>query len=113
MIELNWEQAEVWQKIANVDKCDSEPTWRWDCGFKLDYDGSLLRISSRFYPNGLRVNPSFDGTVSIYRKEHKILSKEFNCSNLEQLKIEVEAYVKNIEKWIESLIISNLSNIPL
>lgn len=29
---------------------NSPVKWSWDCGLKLDYDGPILRVSSRFYP---------------------------------------------------------------
>lgn len=43
----SWELANRWQKDANANKSDDEPRWSFDCGFKLDFDGSLLDVSSR------------------------------------------------------------------
>ncbi len=47
----SWEEAHRWEESANEEKDGlHEPHWKFDCGFKLDFDGPLLDISSRFYP---------------------------------------------------------------
>jgi len=43
-----WEAAYKWQEQANEE--DDLIKWSWDCGLKLDYNGDVCRISSRFYP---------------------------------------------------------------
>lgn len=43
-----WDAAYKWQEQANEEYNVIE--WSWDCGLKLDYDGDVCRISSRFYP---------------------------------------------------------------
>lgn len=42
-----WDAAYKWQEQAN--KHNRLIKWSWDCGLKLDYDGDVCRISSRFY----------------------------------------------------------------
>jgi hypothetical protein len=49
-MELNWDNAKAWEEKANEKKeIFDEPKWSWDCNFKLDFDGSLLRVSSRIH----------------------------------------------------------------
>lgn len=61
----SWEDARSWQDKANEDKGDSEPLWSFDCGFKLDFDGGILRVSSRFYPPKTHYGSTWDGTVTV------------------------------------------------
>lgn len=45
----SWEQFYKWVDEANKDKDEyGEPYWGTDCHFKLDYDGPLVTVSSRF-----------------------------------------------------------------
>jgi len=70
--------------------------WSWDCGFKLDFDGGLISLSSRFYPPKKHYGPGWDGTVAIVDGlGDTITEKKFQCATLEQLKEEVEQYVNN------------------
>ena len=44
-MELNWENARLWEANANEKKgIHNEPKWKWDCGFKLDFDGFQLVV---------------------------------------------------------------------
>lgn len=92
----DWKEAESWIEMANGEKEDG-PLWSFDCGFKLDYDGSLLSISSRFYPPTTHGGPTWDGTVSVYFLDKEIREKKFDCKTLDELKTQVEAYVKDLE----------------
>jgi hypothetical protein len=48
-MELNWDNARKWQENANkIKNIHNEPKWKWDSSFKLDFDGALLSINSRF-----------------------------------------------------------------
>lgn len=76
------------------------PKWSFDCGFKLNYDGPLLSVSSRFYPPKTHYGPTWDGNVRIYFKDEIIEQKAFDCTNLEELKAQVEGYVKTVEDRI-------------
>lgn len=106
---LDWDYAYEWQEKVNQDKNKYESViWNWDCGFKLDYDGPILRISSRFYPIGLRSNTSWDGNVSIMFGTDKIHEKQFISESLDELKISVETYVENITNCLNNIIIENL-----
>ena len=36
----SWDEAHKWADVANEEKSEyGEPLWKFDCGFKLDYDG--------------------------------------------------------------------------
>lgn len=94
----NWDKAEatINQLNNDVDFVDIEygnPKWSWDCFFKLDYDGGIVVISSRFYPSGSTTSVAFEGTVSILLMDKIIQKKEFKCENLTVLKQEVDEYV--------------------
>jgi len=92
-MELNWENARDWQEKANEKKeIHDEPKWSWDCNFKLDYDGSLLSISSRFYPPHKTTSNCWEGTVLVNFLGEKVFRKEFKCGTLDELKIEVEKF---------------------
>jgi hypothetical protein len=39
---MDWNEARDWEKKANKNKEEHmEPKWSFDCGFKLDFDGSF------------------------------------------------------------------------
>ena len=97
-----WEAARKWEEEANKE--DGIIKWSWDCGLKLDYDGDICRISSRFYPphKSSDTYGKYHGTISVmvgdaveYIHEHKI-----EADTLDSLKIEVEKYVSEIIKKI-------------
>jgi hypothetical protein len=81
----DWDEAKLIQKQLNEHKDEDEPQWSFDCGFKLDFDGSIVTIGSRFYPP----------------KTHYGATR-FDCSALDELKKEVEAYVKTVVGGIEA-----------
>ena len=102
-MELNWEKAKEWQEKANEKKdIYDEPKWSWDCNFKLDFDGSLLKVSSRFYPPHKNKGDWWEGVTSINILEEEYVAKEFKCETLEELRIEVEKYVKDSTLFIKS-----------
>jgi len=104
-MELNWENARVWEEKANEKKeIYDEPKWSWDCGFKLDFDGSLLRISSRFYPPHKNDGDYWEGHVSVLFLEEEILDKKFKCDTLDELKTEVEKFTNKYASNIRAKI---------
>jgi hypothetical protein len=110
-MELNWKNAKAWMDEANKDKEEwSEPCWSWDCNFKLDLDGSLISVSSRFYPPSYNVKDCWTGTLQIYILKELILKEEIECDTLDQLKEKAESFIKNyaneIKLAIESLTIN-------
>jgi len=92
---MNFEEQNKWTDDANKDKENyhGEPTWGWDCGSKLDFDGGLLSVSSRFYPCG---NDIFDGSVSFYLGDNQVHCREFSTRHIDILKKDVEKYVNDV-----------------
>lgn len=97
----DWDEANRIQEKLNEGKDEDEPQWNFDCGFKLDFDGSILRISSRFYPPKTHYGKTWDGTVGVFLLDKKISEKKFDCQTLDQLKTEVEAYFEKIKAGIK------------
>ena len=95
-MELNWDNAKAWEEKANEKKeIYDEPKWSWDCNFKLDFDGSLLRVSSRFYPPHKNAGNWWEGNVTVNFLDTELLKKEFKCDTLDELKTEVERFTKH------------------
>ena len=104
----SWDDAKAWTGAANESRESYEvPTWRFDCGFKLDFDGPIVRASSRFYPPKSHYGPKWDGAVTIIVGDKDVSEKKFECDSLDQLRTEVEAYVEEqtrlIHERIESM----------
>jgi len=94
-MELNWENAKAWMDEANEGKQGwCEPCWEWDTKFTLDFDGSLISVSSRFYPPKDE-KPNWTGTLQIYILKELILTKDIECDTLDQLKQEAESFTNN------------------
>lgn len=101
-IPTSWDLAHAWVDDANEDKIDEqEPLWAFDCGLKLDFDGPLLHVASRFYPPGPLGGYSWDGGVEVYLGDEVLESKEFDCPTLIALRSEVEAYVKDVNRRLK------------
>ena len=104
-MELNWDNAKLWQEKANEKKDDfDEPKWSFDCGFKLDFDGSLLRISSRFYPPHKNSGDWWEGSVSVYFLGKEMLEKEFKENTLDELKDKVESFTNHYSNSIKTIL---------
>ena len=101
----SYEDADEWAREANKNKDGfSEPTWSFDCSFKLDFDGPLISVESRFYPPKTHYGSKWDGIVSISLGKKLVEEKEFECDSLDELKEEVEAYIDSIYKKLEFLL---------
>lgn len=102
----DWKEAESIEEQLNRDKdIDNYPTlprWKFNCGFKLDYDGAIIEICSRFYPPKTHYGPTWDGTVSVMFLGKDIEEKKFDCPTLPILQKEVEEYVQSVINRIES-----------
>lgn len=99
---LDWENAKKWEEYVNRDKeIYNEPKWSFDCGFKLDYDGSLLSINSRFYPPAYN-NDKWEGKLKINILDKNIITKNFKSDNLDDLKDQIEKYVKFFTNILKS-----------
>lgn len=97
----NWDEAKKWIEQANGENERYEhPTWSFDCGFKLDFDGGLLSISSRFYPPKTHSGESWDGRVTVYLLGKEVEKKAFDCDTLELLKASVESYISELKNRV-------------
>jgi hypothetical protein len=103
-IPSKYEEAHEWADKINEKNGEFSPKWSWDCGYKLDFDGRLLYISSRFYPPCKHYGPGWDGIVSIFFIDKELSKKEFNCNTLDELHVQVEEYVQRTIKHIGSLL---------
>lgn len=92
----DWYEAKNIIEKMNDGKTSNEPQWSFDCGFKLDYDGGLLTIGSRFYPPKTHYGATWDGTVDVYLLDKTIEEKKFDCQTLDELKKQVDEYVNSI-----------------
>jgi len=99
----DWDEAKNIIEKLNEGKEDREPQWSFDCGFKLDYDGGLLSIESRFYPPKTHYGETWDGTVHVYLLDKTIEEKKFDCQTLDELKKQVDEYVNSIIEKLQSV----------
>lgn len=100
----NWDEAKIWEESANRDKENyfNEPKWSWDCNFKLDFDGDLVYIESRFYPPMRHYGENWDGSVRVNVLGEKVLEKSFECETLEELRKQVEDFVAHYKSVVKS-----------
>jgi hypothetical protein len=101
----DWDAAQAIAEKMN-SRAPSGIKWRWDCGFKLDYDGGIITISSRFYPPKKHYGPTWDGDATIYFLGDKLYEKKFDCKTLEILEKEVTKWIK----WKLEIMKSRLIN---
>jgi len=94
---MTWYEANLWQQIANKDKeIYNEPKWKWDCDFKLHFDGSLLTVDSFFLPPRYnKMHGKWFGTLLIEFLGDEILRKEIESDSLDDLKDAVESFVND------------------
>lgn len=99
-----WKAAYKWADDTNEE--DSSIQWSWDCGFKLDYDGSICSISSRFYPphKSHEDYGKYSGAISVMINDECIKRHEIEADTLDELKLSVEKYVSGILVKINSAI---------
>ena len=96
-MELNWNNAELWVENANEDEEYPHPMWSFDCGFKLDFDGSLVNVSSRFYPPHKNDGIHWNGDVQIYFFDNMLAKKNFKNTDLNKLKDEVLIFIEEVK----------------
>lgn len=100
--DLNWDNANAWEVLANANKEPkyNEPHWSFDCNFKLDFDGPLLSINSRFYPPHKNNHDGWEGSVSVFLNKQEIERKTFITRTVDELKTQVEEYVNKLQTRI-------------
>ena len=102
----SFEEAEIIEAKLNVERTDYEcfPEWKFDYLTKLDFDGSILEISSRFYAPASHYGDKWDGNCDIYLMGIKIKSKSFECETLNELTQSVEKYAITCIEKIKNLL---------
>lgn len=80
----------------------AEPMWSFDCGYKLNFDGGIVTVSSRFYPPKTHYGATWDGAVTIRVLNGEELKRKFDCPTVDQLKSEVEDYIKSVLQHINN-----------
>lgn len=100
----SWEEAKVWEKKLNEGLSQYGPFWQFDCGYKLDFDGALLDIDSRFYPPTTGYGPKWDGVFHIRILGENLYEKSFEADTLKQLQEQVEAYYGKVLNKLKELI---------
>lgn len=90
-----WKAAQKWTDRAN--KKNSLIEWSFDYDLKLDYDGHVCSISSRFYPPN-KAGDTYKGSISVviidpqeYLHDHLIEAK-----TLDELQVLAEGHVSHI-----------------
>lgn len=93
---------DLWKKLhTSIDKFNedkyiySEPFWGTDCGLKVDFDGPLVHVESRFYFKG---EGKYTGGVRINLLQTLVAEKDFVADSLEELRPLVEEYVRDFAK---------------
>lgn len=101
----DWDEAHKWEKNANVASVGDydKPKWEFDCGFKLDYDGTIMQVCSRFYPPKTHSGKTWDGYITLYIFDKEVHKEKFDCKTIEELKQNVEAYILGVRAKIEGL----------
>ncbi len=99
----SWKDADGILNQLNINGLDFMK-WNFDCNFKLDYDGEILSISSRFYPPYGYYGPGWDGYITLYLGDKSVYEKEIKCNNLTDLKKQAEIEVNKIIKKVRKII---------
>lgn len=101
-----WDAAHKWQNQANKE--GNLIKWSWDCGLKLDYDGDVCRISSRFYPphKSSAEYGKYHGSITVMIGDavEDIHEHEIEANTLDELQKLTEDYVSKIIKKIHNAI---------
>ena len=101
-----WDCAYKWQEQANKE--DNLIKWSWDCGLKLDYDGDVCRISSRFYPPHKSSDEygKYHGTITVMIGDaiEDIHKHELEANTLDELQKLAEDYVSKILNKMQNAI---------
>ena len=97
----SYEEFYKWVDEANENKDEYyEPKWNTDCGYKLDFDGPLISISSRFYPPKTHYGPTWDGNVTVYLLGNELEKKHFDKPTFKELVSDVHDYIKSLSTRI-------------
>lgn len=103
----DWEKAKAWESSANEGRDKyTQPIWSWDCGYKLDLDGPIVSVSSRFYPPKTHYGSKWDGWITVEVLGKATVEKKFECETLEELRRQAEAWIEEfaskLSKFLEA-----------
>jgi len=98
---FDWKDAEKWQENQN-DKLKGDIKWRWDCGFKLDFDGGIVTVESRFYPPHKNNHNGWEGTMTFNIMGEKWTSFNLKKDTLDEIKNEALNLLKRQSEIIKS-----------
>ncbi|NRB62859.1 MAG: hypothetical protein HRU40_07500 [Saprospiraceae bacterium] len=92
----NWELAYKWCDKRNYN-LEEAIKWSFDCGFKLDFDGNLLSVFSRFYPphKSHEDYGKWHGSVTFHLLGDEIHKEEIEANTLDEIADFTENYVKS------------------
>ena len=90
----DWNEAKIW--INEYEKYYQDE-WSFDCGFKLDFDGGIVSILSRFYPPKSFYGKTWDGNSTVFVKGKEVVCKKFDCETFQELVKHVELFYTEIE----------------
>lgn len=105
-MKLTEDNAQLWVHQANKDK-EGGPTWDWDCQFKLDFDGDVLSIASRFRRSDRHgpLDGAWEGTVWVYLLSNLITQQGFKGKDVNEIRDKAEAYVQDLATKIKAAIL--------
>jgi len=117
--------AEIWEVAPHfLEKLNDEtpewlPNFSFDCNFKLDFDGGLLTVSSRFRRYYIDETNKFgwSGNVSVYnfdvfdfQQKNEIINKEFDAPDIEALKDQLTDYFTRMRQKLQPIIADALKD---
>lgn len=101
----NFKEADLWAAVLNQDRDESaEATWSFDVGMKLDFDGPLISVISRFYPPGRHSSEGWSGEVTINLGALEIETREIKSDTIVALSEAAHAYVEEVRKSLHEAI---------
>lgn len=119
LIQIDWRKTtdeKEWQKARILiegfnEGIEDDPKWDFDVSFKLDYDGDIVRVSSRFYPPPKNKSGKWEGGVSILLMGKSFIDKDgFVADTIYELKPMVEEYVSQVMDKIKTVLINTIPN---
>lgn len=73
--------------------------WTLDCQGKQDYDASIIRLSTRYWPVGHANWIVASATSTLYIQDFELISKDFEGTTESEVKVQVEKWAQ--EKFDE------------
>lgn len=120
----HWNAGKRLTEVVNEATKDNNVKWSFDFNYKIDYDGALISISSRFWPpHKHHINhPGYSGTSSlIFWPKYDItdqgrkvkIEKEFEAETFDELVSKVESWVDKVIKEVGLIFVDNFDRLSL